>query len=88
MNDLPPLPEPVRRGPFGGIYTGTQMRAHARDCARVAVEAEREACAALADRMFNRAMNGAEIADAIRKRAQEAALQRLAELSKEMGEEL
>ena len=42
MNDLPPLPEPVRRGPFGGIYTGTQMRAHARAYARAAVEAERD----------------------------------------------
>lgn len=39
--DLLPLPEPVKHGPFGGIYTAEQMREYA----RAAVLAEREACA-------------------------------------------
>lgn len=28
-SDLPPLPEPMKHGPFGGLFTATQMREYA-----------------------------------------------------------
>jgi hypothetical protein len=86
MNDFPPLPAPVRRGPFGGIYTGTQMQAYA----RAVVEAEREACAKVCqdDAFVDQWPGLKEAVRRIRARSREAALQKLADLSKEMGEEL
>jgi hypothetical protein len=87
MNDLPPLPEPQwfwKEHQAVCLYTTDQMRAYA----RVAVEAEREACAQECDALASVEGIAQRCAAAIRKRSREAALQRLAELSKEMGEEL
>lgn len=81
MNDLPPLPELAIPSPFGGLYNAYQMREYA----RAAVEAEREACAQECDALASVEGIAQRCAAAIRARGREAALQRLADFSREQG---
>ena len=90
MNESPKLPEPVLRAtlPFydgrDQFFTAGQMHAYA----RAAVEAEREQCAQECDALASVEGIAQACAAAIRARNREDALQRLADLSREMGEEL
>jgi hypothetical protein len=87
MNDLPPLPK-LDGWRAGETIRMDECQRRMTEYARAAVAAENEACAQECDALATTEGIAQRCAYAIRARRQEAALQRLADLSKEMGEEL
>ena len=89
MTDLPPLPA------FSHFLENSThemqrdaIRAYARAYAEEAVKQEREACAQECERVFGPDERGAKAcAVLIRHRSQEAALRRMNEIDRELGEE-